>query len=40
MMKRQWAAIGIAILVALAAIGAQAKTFTWTSSLDVLSMDP
>ena len=43
MMKRQLAAMGFAVLMALGAIGAigaQAKTFTWTASLDVLSMDP
>jgi peptide/nickel transport system substrate-binding protein len=39
-MKKQLMAIGMALSIALGAVVAEAKTFTWTSSLDVLSMDP
>lgn len=39
-MKRQLLALGLATLFALGSATGEAKTFTWTSSLDALSMDP
>ena len=39
-MKRHLLAAALAVSVALSAALADAKTFTWTSSLDALSMDP
>ena len=39
-MKRKLLAVVVSMSIAFAAATADAKTFTWTSSLDVLSMDP
>ncbi len=39
-MKKQLLAIGLALSMALGSSGVEAKTFTWTASADVLSMDP
>ena len=39
-MKRQLASLVLSFAIACAGVTANAKTFTWASSLDVLSMDP
>jgi peptide/nickel transport system substrate-binding protein len=39
-MKKQLVALGLALAVTLGSAGLHAKTFTWTASADVLSMDP
>ncbi len=39
-MKKHVLALGIAMSMALGSVAVQAKTFSWTSSSDVLSMDP
>lgn len=39
-MKKSLYAAGLALALALASTSGAAKTFTWASSLDVLSMDP
>jgi peptide/nickel transport system substrate-binding protein len=39
-MKKQLLALGLALSMTLGSAGAEAKTFTWTASLDVMSMDP
>ncbi|MEO8545970.1 MAG: ABC transporter substrate-binding protein [Burkholderiaceae bacterium] len=39
-MKKRLMALGMAMSMALGSVAVQAKTFTWTSSADALSMDP
>ena len=39
-MKKQLMAFGMALSMLFGAAAAEAKTFTWTASLDALSMDP
>ncbi|UUZ78236.1 ABC transporter substrate-binding protein [Polaromonas sp. P1(28)-13] len=39
-MKKQLLALGLALSMTLGSSGVEAKTFTWTASLDVMSMDP
>jgi peptide/nickel transport system substrate-binding protein len=39
-MKKQLLALGLALSMTLGSAGVEAKTFTWTASLDVMSMDP
>jgi peptide/nickel transport system substrate-binding protein len=39
-MKKQLVALGLALAVTFGSTGLQAKTFTWTASADVLSLDP
>ncbi len=39
-MKKQLLALGLALSMTLGSAAVEAKTFTWTASLDVMSMDP
>ena len=39
-MKKQLMAFGLALSMTLGSAVAEAKTFTWAASLDVMSMDP
>ncbi|HEY3048249.1 MAG TPA: ABC transporter substrate-binding protein [Polaromonas sp.] len=39
-MKKQLLALGLALSMTLGSAVVEAKTFTWTASLDVMSMDP
>ena len=39
-MKKQLMVLAVTLSMSLATVLAEAKTFTWSASLDVLSMDP